>query len=459
MPEARAVRTVLIERRGNLRRRGRRDRRGVVFRAVEQVQDPRGYLPAAYEGSTDSFSSRNPPSVGFWYEALSQNNEVLYAGSRRDPAGLVLEIPGPLRDNGTASLRTVLSPLRVSNFSLTIPDDPRITSLRFGSSRYSRLTMDGEHPLQRAPGDVGDGIVPVSLTDTPLLPRDGLNRELDDVREVIEGPALDEGPVRIMFAAEGFTAGNMNVFKAITKDAVDQIIDTCLLPGSVSSKVSFVRYNFASNEDSTSIQAKCAGGPASADTRFNSRLSPPGSPCCRLLNGFGLVKELHADRTGLVNIVIGVVNTERYGGSADGDECWFAGKNEFAVDLMLHEIGHQLGNLEDEYEESGVGGDKPGPNVTQDPQNPPWSGLATSSGAVYANPDPKRGCAAQATYLPASTAQPGTVGAFQGAYHDSCNWFRPTVDCKMRTVASGQPVNFCKVCCQVLHQSVTNLTS
>lgn len=146
-----------------------------------------------------------------------------------------------------------------------------------------------------------------------------------------------------------------------------------------------------------------------------------------------------------------MVNSSRYGGGGIYNQ-WsiFTSDNEYDDYLMLHEYGHHMGALGDEYYTSAVATDEdamypPGtepwePNLTallgRTRQSAKWSDLILPDTPV---PTPD-----EAKYA-------GVVGAFEGAGYKAKGLFRPQRDCKM--FHKGL-VEFCAVCRRSLERMV-----
>ncbi len=130
-----------------------------------------------------------------------------------------------------------------------------------------------------------------------------------------------------------------------------------------------------------------------------------------------------------VDQVFAIANSTKYGGAGytSSELATFSGGNFQAVDLALHEMGHSLGDLADEYDYGGY--------------------------AVYSGPEPvERNVstldADAMSLLGAKWApwlgDPGLgfgelVDTYEGAYYSQYGIYRPTATSKMR--ALGQPFN------------------
>ena len=142
-----------------------------------------------------------------------------------------------------------------------------------------------------------------------------------------------------------------------------------------------------------------------------------------------------------------MVNTARYGGGGVYNQ-WsvFTSDNEYDDYVMLHEFGHHMGGLGDEYYDSAMTMDEdalypPGvepwePNITaflgKQRKNVKWNALIKED-----TPLP----------TPETEAYASTVGVFEGAGYKAKGLYRPQEDCKM--FHKGL-VPFCAVCTRSL---------
>ncbi|MGM1064355.1 M64 family metallopeptidase [Saccharothrix sp. Mg75] len=111
--------------------------------------------------------------------------------------------------------------------------------------------------------------------------------------------------------------------------------------------------------------------------------------------------------------VVALGNTAKYGG-AGGGVATAAGANDLAGQIAVHELGHSIGGLADEYDypyETYTGTEPTEVNVTRDPTGAKWS-------AHLGQPSPDG----------------GAVGAFEGARYHRTGLYRPTSDSIMRTL-------------------------
>jgi len=177
-----------------------------------------------------------------------------------------------------------------------------------------------------------------------------------------------------------------------------------------------------------------------------------------------------------------VVNGNTYGGGGIyGLYTTVAADSAWASYIFVHELGHSLGGLGDEYFTSEAaylpaGDAKPEPwepNLTADPKAAKWASLV-SPGVALPSPWPKdeftrRSKEIQAqrrkiradnrpeaemdalfsqqkkeeTALLGGAPLAGKVGAFEGANYEASGYYRPQIDCVM---FSRNEVPFCSVC-------------
>jgi hypothetical protein len=111
--------------------------------------------------------------------------------------------------------------------------------------------------------------------------------------------------------------------------------------------------------------------------------------------------------------VIALGNTAKYGG-AGGGVATAAGANWQAGQIAVHELGHSIGHLADEYDypyDTYTGFEPSEVNVTKDPTGAKWS-------AHLGRPSPDG----------------GVIGAYEGARYHLHGLYRPSQDSIMRTL-------------------------
>jgi hypothetical protein len=112
--------------------------------------------------------------------------------------------------------------------------------------------------------------------------------------------------------------------------------------------------------------------------------------------------------------------------------------NASAAEIAIHEMGHSFAGLGDEYTSAFPGyPDTEEPNTTRETNR---AQIKWNTWILPATPVP----------TPATSAYSSAVGLFEGAHYHTTNWYRPRLDCKMRTLG----VAFCEVCAETLVRSV-----
>lgn len=182
---------------------------------------------------------------------------------------------------------------------------------------------------------------------------------------------------------------------------------------------------YAYSNQSGTDQCDCS---KKLDTAMNTRFPNDGYPCgdsgnrC-LFYGYGCDPNNWTDanitaselRAPAKDITLVMVNTTRYGGCG-GARAVYAAGNDSALEIGVHELGHSLGGLADEYES--------------------YSSCGTSAGEINTSLNGEVG--AWPEWIP-ELGKP-----FEGAQYYSKCVYRPVNTCEMR--ALGYP--FCAVCNQ-----------
>jgi hypothetical protein len=147
-------------------------------------------------------------------------------------------------------------------------------------------------------------------------------------------------------------------------------------------------------------------------------------------DGQGRVFDLLANLLPDYDVVFMLVNDPVYGGS--GGPVAITSLAPSASEILIHESGHTLAALGDEYDSSG-GTPFEAPNVTQQTNR---SLIRWHSWIAANTPIP----------TPETTLFGTVIGLFQGAAYNTTGWYRPKLDCKMNHLS----VPFCSVCSEAL---------
>jgi len=179
---------------------------------------------------------------------------------------------------------------------------------------------------------------------------------------------------------------------------------------------------FNSSYDSFGIASVITIPPNDRDTNYN--------------NGQGKVVSLLTSLMPEYDLVILLVNDLEYGGS--GGEILISSVHVSAREIVAHESGHAFAGLTDEYSFP-----FPGYTPTEKPNATAQTNRSQIKWALWIDdttPIP----------TPESSAYANLVGLFQGAQYQSNGWYRPKLDCKMRTLG----VPFCEVCSEAVVKSI-----
>src|ERR1041384_7732212 len=132
------------------------------------------------------------------------------------------------------------------------------------------------------------------------------------------------------------------------------------------------------------------------------------------------------------DLVFVIVNDPVYGGS--GGSIAVTSINSSAPEIVVHETGHTMAHLGDEYATATpgfVGNETPNTPARTDRDLIKWG-----TWILETTPIP----------TPQTSAYGGVVGLFEGASYEATGWYRPKLNCKMQTL--GFP--FCEVCGEAL---------
>ncbi len=134
-----------------------------------------------------------------------------------------------------------------------------------------------------------------------------------------------------------------------------------------------------------------------------------------------------------------LVNDYTYGGSGTAGYMAVTSLNQYAPEIVVHESGHMVAGLADEYEDPWDGFEpaEDEPNITTDsnPENLKWSVWV---GENIPLPTPE------------AAKYESAIGMFEGARYQAQDIYRPKMNCKMREL--GQP--FCEVCREALIEAL-----
>ncbi len=224
--------------------------------------------------------------------------------------------------------------------------------------------------------------------------------------------------------AEGYTESELEKFQN----------DTSLMIDGFFSVSPFKEYKSAINIYTVFIASDESGAdhPSSGiyvDTPLDATFDSYGTARLLTVNAEKAFKA--ASQIPQYDVVFALVNDDQYGGS--GGSVIAVSTNQASIETALHEAGHVIGRLADEYETEYQypEGDYE-PNVTYQYKRGliPWK--------TWISPD-----------VPVPTPDdfsPDSVGLFEGARYLSEDIYRPKLGCRMRSLSNP----FCEICREAL---------
>lgn len=260
------------------------------------------------------------------------------------------------------------------------------------------------------------------------------------------GPASNR--LCLVFLSEGYTSGQVGQFLTDCTNAMNAYFGG----GDYTGEEPFVEYSNYFNVYAVFTNSVQSGSdhPATATTRttaFNSTYDafydyvitiPAGATGQGLVDAF-LTNSSAPWSTGRYKLPVMLVNEPFYQGGSGGATAITSTGGSFQG-ILVHESGHVLSGLGDEYPSEANGFDfstlPAEPNTTTNTAYAaiPWKAwIDTNSTPIPTPEDPE--------YI-------DNVGLFAGAHYNPTNWYRPKLNCRMRSVSTGIP--FCEVCREAL---------
>ena len=278
---------------------------------------------------------------------------------------------------------------------------------------------------------------------------------------------VDHGPNgdkwNLVVLGDGFRAADQADYTAAVTALVNTLKATAPFDG-VWDRINVHRVDVHSTDAGADDPAACADGssPAggtavTAKTYFDSSFCNSGIRRLLVPDQALGVTTANAQVPGWDAILM-IVNSTEFGGS--GGTLATYSLAPAAIEIAIHEMGHAAFGLADEYEyftgcASGEAGHDTHPNteptepnitVETDRTKLKWRHLVDAATAIPTtrNADCTK-CDPQANPVAADT-----VGLFEGAHYFHCGAFRPSYDCRMRTLG----VAYCKVCQETIRNKL-----
>ncbi|NIM16112.1 MAG: hypothetical protein GTO45_29265, partial [Candidatus Aminicenantes bacterium] len=271
----------------------------------------------------------------------------------------------------------------------------------------------------------------------------------------------DNGPdaqrFNIVIMGDGYQSHDIATFETQVQQVVNAF-NANVSFGHCGGAVNFYRVNIASNE--SGADKPCATPPITRATYLDSSYCN-GVRRCIWSSNILLVQSTADSATVYWSFIVVLVNDTEHGGCASSNITFSSTGTNF-TSIVLHELGHAVGGLGDEYEygasDTYTGSEPSRPNLTiqTNRADVKWYDLilATTPIPTWNRSD----CTNAALQPPASWE--GIIGTYEGGSYHRCGIYRPVRTCLMRVLG----VNFCSVCRrriqQVLlpHFSTSNLS-
>lgn len=359
--------------------------------SIESCRPLRGPLPALRAPVAAS-------TGGLWAEVLDRDSMAVHYVPLSDP-----EFGGEVFGGDDGYYRATLDGDRVVALELPWPGTGARLRVRNGSSN----TIVADLPLDPAPFALPLGAdAPPSPQLRPIWGHDNPNAKI------------------LAFYAEGFTTQEMPTFRAF--------VDRCVKAFETTPPFTLQLASLAVAEVETVSRQSGLAGTSVHDTWFRGRFQEGSLDRVILIDQTIAARTLDSNFSRSAVAMI-VVNTAKYGGSG-GVATVFSCEPNWAAEIAMHELGHSLFGLADEY-------DVEGQASTDKPVEANVSSGCTATTLKWFNK------VVAGTPLPTlrrdePEPEKKPLGAYEGAKYKKEGYYRAEYDCKMRT--PGKP--FCRVC-------------
>lgn len=335
-----------------------------------------------------------------------KNGKSLFTYRILDPRAIRAESFNP-RTGQIESVRDVLLPM--PQFEVQIPDDPRLASVQLqaattgsntlrAANRLADIRIDQIHTLLQRRSQ--QSVRASAVTGSELL--------------VNNGPAAKR--LDIVMMGDGYTSNDMAKWRSDAQKVVNGLMGDPLF--AANARAINVR-----RVDVVSAQSGIDDPPYNIyrNTALNATMACSGIDrlvCADSNLAYNAAAQVTSADGRDVILVVG--NTTRYGGG--GGYIATMTMNSAATELALHELGHTLFGLADEYDYGSCSSGEPsGPNVTRQTQR---GYIKWGSQIAISTPLP----------TPTGRYTPGTVGLFEGGNYCTTGVYRPTENSKMRNL-------------------------
>jgi hypothetical protein len=315
-----------------------------------------------------------------------------------------VDIFGDLAMSRTASLSLVLALSTGSAMALVSPEDIGVNN---GMTTVHGCFGD-EH------GNLYGGIFQVPMDDEV--------REFIDAMNVAN-QGLDDNRVDLVFVGDGYTAGEMAQYHTDVNGIVDSLYQ-------YEPFTSYQNYFRVTAVEVVSNESGVDNDPnqgVSRDTALDMQYWCGGTERLLCVN----VNKAYTAAAAADDIdqVVAIANSSKYGGAGyPGNNLGTAaGQNNAAADIAIHELGHSLGDLADEYTYGG-------PTTYNGPE------LGPVDVSIYNRQEQLDQDRKWHYWMDANQSGfDGPISAFEGGNYSEFGVYRPSVNSMMR--ALGRPFN------------------
>jgi hypothetical protein len=258
---------------------------------------------------------------------------------------------------------------------------------------------------------------------------------------VLNGPSSNR--FNVVFLAEGYTSGQTAVFLADVTNAAQAMF----------AREPFSEYRSYFNVYAIPVASTQPGSDHPAygvvrNTYFNSSYDaasdylitvPPNAIDTNYAHGQGKIDGLLGALMPDCQVSVLLVNDIVPGGSDGFDKTAISYHGAGVGDILLHEMGHVMARLGDEYTNAYPAF----PNVEEPNTTRETNGARIKWRAWIAPNTP--------VPTPANAGYNSEVGLFAGAHYHAAGWYRPKFDCVMNHPGTAA---FCEVCSEALALSI-----
>ena len=227
--------------------------------------------------------------------------------------------------------------------------------------------------------------------------------------------------INMVIVGDGYTSSDKAKFEADVRVFADALVEA----------KPFKFYRQYLNIYGIFVESNEAGADKYADniyvdTYFDAIYGPNGSVDRLLTVNTSRVRQVIDGHVPEAQIEAVVVNDTKYGGSGGS----ISVANSTSPQIVAHEVGHTYAGLGDEYEYAGSS-PRETPNTTKHTarEDIVWSHWIEEETPI---PTPK------------NNSYNSTVGLYEGAAYNATGWYRPYIDCRMRT----NGLALCPVCAE-----------